>query len=303
MQRRQFLAGAVGVGFSCVLRAAERSKVRLGGPLFLKTTDPGELAREHRRLGYSAAYCPSFLKTGDEAAIAATRKAFDEQNVVLAEVGAWVNLLDADPDKRRQNLQYVTDRLALAEALGARCCVDIAGSFNPKLWDGPDPRNLTKEFLDATVENCRKLIDGVKPTRTKFSIEMMAWSLPNNADSYVQLIRAVDRPAFGAHIDICNLIDCSQKYYANAAVTTEVFRKLGRWILSCHAKDIGPRSGHFVETIPGRGGIDYIAYLTRLSELPQETPLMLEHLSSPEDYDEARAYVQRVAAAAGVALG
>ena len=32
--------------------------VRLGGPIFTETTDPMELARAHRRLGYRAAYCP-----------------------------------------------------------------------------------------------------------------------------------------------------------------------------------------------------------------------------------------------------
>ena len=65
------------------------------------------------------------------------------------------------PQKRADNLRYVTDRLALAEAVGARCCVDIAGSFNPKVWYGPDPKNLSQEFFDATVENCRKVIDAV----------------------------------------------------------------------------------------------------------------------------------------------
>ena len=45
-------------------------------------------------------------------------------------------LLDADPAKRKQNLQTVTDGLALAEAIGAKCCVDIAGSFNPEIWFG-----------------------------------------------------------------------------------------------------------------------------------------------------------------------
>ena len=32
--------------------------IRLGGPIFKKSDDPRELAIEHRRLGYSAAYCP-----------------------------------------------------------------------------------------------------------------------------------------------------------------------------------------------------------------------------------------------------
>ncbi len=32
--------------------------MRLGGPTFLNSDDPGEQAREHRRLGYRAAYAP-----------------------------------------------------------------------------------------------------------------------------------------------------------------------------------------------------------------------------------------------------
>ena len=59
------------------------------------------------------------------------------------------------PEKRRTNQQYVAERMALAEAVGARCCVDIAGSYNPTVWYGPNPKNLSREFFDATVENCR----------------------------------------------------------------------------------------------------------------------------------------------------
>jgi sugar phosphate isomerase/epimerase len=118
-----------------------------------------------------------------------------ESNVVIAEVGAWKNLLDPDADKRRENLAYVTERCALADAVGARCCVDIAGSYNPTVWYGPNPKNLSKEFFDATVENCRHVIDEAKPKRTKFTIEMMGWKLPDGPDSYLDLISAIDRRA------------------------------------------------------------------------------------------------------------
>ena len=38
-----------------------------------------------------------------------------------------------------------------------------------------------------------RVIDGVKPKRTRFTIEMMGWNIPDNPDSYIRLIRAVDR--------------------------------------------------------------------------------------------------------------
>jgi sugar phosphate isomerase/epimerase len=57
---------------------------------------------------------------------------------------------------------------------------------------------------------------------------------------------------------------------------------------------------HFVEVIPGRGSVDYAAYLRELTKLPVDAPLMLEHLKTAEEYDEGRKYIQRVASESGV---
>jgi sugar phosphate isomerase/epimerase len=286
-----------------LLAATKQAKpVRFGGPIFLKSDDPVEFAREHRRLGYSAAYCPA-VKLEDRDRIAAIEKAFAAENVVIAEVGAWVNMLDPDSEKRAKNLKYVSDRLALAEAVGARCCVDIAGSYDPKVWYGPHPDNLSKKFFDATVENCRTVMDQVKPKRTRFSIEMMGWSLPDGPDSYLKLIKAIDRKAFGVHMDVCNGINCPTRFYQNADFIRECFAKLGGWIVSCHAKDldwITELNVHFQEVIPGRGKLDYAAYLTCVASLPVDAPLMLEHLKTAEEYAEGAAYIRKVAAGAGV---
>jgi sugar phosphate isomerase/epimerase len=299
MTRRSLLALAAAVP----VRAAG-TRVRLGGPVFVRSDDPGELAREHRRLGYSAAYCPNAdLKAPER--IRAIEQAFAAENVVIAEVGAWKNMLDPDAAKRRENLEYVTARCALADAVGARCCVDIAGSYNPDVWYGMHPKNLSREFFDATVGNCRSVLDTVKPKRTRFTIEMMPWNLPDGPDAYLELIRAVDRPSFGVHLDVCNVINSPTRFYQSGEVIRECFSKLGRWIVSCHAKDlqwVPEYNVHFLEVVPGRGQVDYRAYLDELSKLPVDAPLMLEHLKTPSEYDEGRAYIQKVAKQAGVSL-
>jgi len=290
-----------------VLEASSREtkRIRLGGPIFLDSEDPSALAREHRRLGYRAAYVPK-VEIHDTDRIKAIVKEFSSQDVVVAEVGAWVNMLDPDSEKRRKNLDYVEQRLALAEEVGALCCVDIAGSYDPKIWYAPNPKNFSQEFMDATVENCRRLIDAVKPNRTKFSIEMMPYSFPSGPDEYLKLLKAVDRKAFGVHLDVCNVINSPQRMYNNGAVIRECFQKLGRWILSCHAKDLTWEDSYqvsFREVIPGRGRIDYRTYLAELSQLPSETPLMLEHLNTANEYEEARKYIASVASDLGLSLG
>ena len=294
MTRRTLLSlPALGLQLSA---AQKLHPVRLGGPVFLQSSDPGELAREHKRLGYSAAYCPA-VKLEEKERVTAIRDAFAKQGVVIAEVGAWVNLMDPDTAKRSKNFNYVAERLALADEIGALCCVDIAGSFNEKVWYGPHAKNLSKEFFDATVETTRKLISQVKPVRTKYTVEMMGWNIPDGPDSYLDLIRAVDNRAFGVHIDICNGVNSPRRFYENAAFIHECFSKLGPHIVSCHAKDlewIPEMNMHFVEVIPGRGSVDYRIYLEEVAKLAHQPPLMLEHLKSAAEYDEARLHIRKI---------
>lgn len=303
MNRRDFLSAstAVGVGLaispSRSVAAGSKSAIRLGGPIFIKSDDPVALAREHRRLGYSAAYCPEMATLSDSKLLSEIARAFAAENVAIAEVGAWRNLLDPDAVKRRENLEYVTQRCALADAIGSLCCVDIAGSYNPSSWYGPDAKNLSREFFDATVENCRHILDAVKPTRTRLTVEMMGWNLPDGPDAYLELIRAVDRKAFAVHLDVCNGINCPQRFYNNAEFIRECFRKLGPSIISCHAKDLRwdvEMNVHFEEVVPGRGQVDYSTYLGELAKLGREVPLMLEHLKTAEEYDEGRLYIRKV---------
>ena len=304
--RRQFLrqsvAAAAAAGFFhsnlSGLRAETSSNasphsVRLGAPVFQPTQTPDELALAHRKLGYRAAYCPN-VGLNDKERIRDTAAAFAKHDVVIAEVGRWCNLMDADPAKRAANLASVTEGLALAEAIGARCCVDIAGSHNAAVWFGPHPKNFSQEFFDASVENARKIIDAVKPQRAKFGYEVMGWCLPDSPDSYLRMIKAIDRKAFGVHLDPCNAVNSPEKFYRNTELLNECFDKLGPWIISCHAKDLTwdvEMNVHFREVCLGAGSLDYTTYLKRLASLPGDVPLMIEHMKDAEEYDQSRKYL------------
>ena len=307
VSRRSFVLGmfaAPGVAVARSAATGTTGSVRLGGPVFLRTEDPEELALAHAKLGYRAAYCPS-IPLRDSSRISAMAAAFSKHRVVIAEVGRWVNLLDSDPEKRRVNMEQVIDGLALAEAIGALCCVDIAGSYSNTHWYGPHPDNLSVTFFDAAVENARAIIDAVKPRRARFCYEMMGWSIPDSADSTLKLIEAVDRPAFAAHLDPCNLINSPIRFYRNTDLLNECFDKLGRWIVSCHAKDLAwdvEMNVHFREVRPGAGAMDYRTYLNRLAGLPQRPPLMIEHLPNAEEYDKARLHIMEVGKSSGISF-
>jgi len=185
--------------------------MRLGGPISRDWSDPAQWAAAVKASGYSAAYCP-VQEAPDETAIEAYRQAAERQDIVIAEVGAWSNPISPDEGTRRAALALCRERLALADRIGARCCVNIAGSRGRE-WDGPDPRNLSPDTFDRIVESVREIIDGVRPSRTF-----------------------------------------------------------------------------------------YTTFLTELDRLDADTPLMLEHLASAEQYDLAAAHIRSVAQDAGVTI-
>jgi sugar phosphate isomerase/epimerase len=325
LSRRELLVGAAATALAArVAEGQTRRRLLLGGYAGLpaqpfpgpgqtintESDDPELLAQECKRLGYTAAYCPP-SKPEDTARIKAIIAAFAKQNIVIAEVGAWRNLMTPDLTARKANLEYVTGQMAVADEVGARCCVDITGSFDAATLSGPHPKNQSQEFIDGTVENCRKIIDAVKPKRSYFAIEMKGCNFPDGPDPYIKLIQAVDRPRLGVHIDICNIINSPTRYYNNTALIKETFSKLGKWVRSCHAKDllwVPQVNVNFQETVPGRGGIktaqipgvDYHTYVEEVVKLG--SPLMLEHLTSAEEYREGAEYIRKVAGDLNIAV-
>src|SRR5438105_3142718 len=125
--------------------------MRLGGPLIQNYSDPDTWIAALRERGYRAAYCPvdhidDMLHTYMQAA----RNA----GILIAEVGVWNNPLNRDEQERRKAIDYCQQRLALADAIGALCCINISGSRG-KIWDGPDPDNLTNETFDLQGQRKR----------------------------------------------------------------------------------------------------------------------------------------------------
>ncbi len=278
--------------------------MRIGVGLQLATDEPEEMARAYVDAGYNAAVCPPASLDAPER-IRAIREAFARHDVMLAEVGVWNNMLDPDPVKRAANLEANVRGLALAEAYGAVCCVNIAGSFNPAKWDGPHPHDLSDEAFELTVQNVRHILDAVKPRRAYYTIETMPWAIPDSPESYLRLIEAVDRPMCAVHLDPVNMINCPARYYDTGAFLRECFRLLGPRIVSCHAKDIVMRpelTVHLEEARPGTGNLDYTTYLREVSRLARDIPVMLEHLPQ-EEYAPAREYVVGVAERAGLSFG
>lgn len=277
--------------------------MRLGAPLFQAYADPVAWVAAVQAKGYRAAYCP-VPPDADLAVIAAYRAAAQAADLVIAEVGAWSNPLSPDPATRAAALDKCKAALLLAERIGARCCVNIAGSRGEK-WDGPHPADLTDETFDLIVTTTQEIIDAVQPRHTVYALETMPWMYPDSLESYQQLIRAIARPGFGVHFDPVNLVNSPQRYFRNGDLIRACVTALGPQIRSVHVKDIqlaNRLTVHLDEARPGQGGLDLRTLLRELHKLDPTLPIMLEHLPNETEYDLAAAHVRAVAIEEGITL-
>ena len=277
--------------------------MRFGGPVFTDTETPESWIASVKAKGYRAAYCPIGLDAS-QSQIGEYRAAAAENDVVIAEVGAWSNPLSSVPAEAAAARRKIISAIRLADEVGAKCCVNIAGSVGAK-WDGPSAGDLTRETFDRIVEQVRSFLDEAAPEYTTYSLEPMPWMYPDSADSYLEMIEAVNHPRFAVHYDPVNLVSSPQAYFGNGEQMSRFIDMLGDRIVAVHAKDIVLRdqlTTHLDEVVAGEGKLDYPTLLKRLDELDTDLPVMLEHLELESQYDQAAAHIRAVAQSLGIVL-
>lgn len=267
--------------------------MRLGIAATLPHTAPEEWAELHKEAGLDAVVFPlawdapvSLIDRYAEAARA--------HDLTIAEVGAWCNPMDPDPVKRAANRTRCLRQLELAEYIDACCCVNISGAVG-EVWDGSYAENYAPETYDEIVSFVQSMLDQVKPVRTRYTLEPMPHMLPDSPENYAALLRDIDRPGFGVHVDIVNMLVSPRVYYDNRRLVADTFRLLGPHITSCHIKDAILDHGLTVsirETECGMGGLDLAYYIREADRLNPEMPMIIEHLPNVEKYRQAIAYVQ-----------
>lgn len=219
--------------------------------------------------------------------------------ITIAEVGIWRNVLAKDANERNQSLEYAIGQLRLADSIGARCCVNVAGTPHGPRWDGGYKENFDSNTRKLIIESIRTIIDEAKPCNTKFTIEPMPWMVPTGPDDYLRLIDEVERDSFGVHLDIVNMVTSPERYFGLNDFMEECFDKLGDKICSCHLKDIMLREEYTFqlrECACGKGILDIPRYAQLASSYDKDMPMIIEHLSSDEAYIASLNYVRSVLA-------
>lgn len=259
--------------------------MRLGTSSPLAHGTAEEWAEKQRALGCGAVVFP-LDSSAPKDKIDEYKKAADSHGLLIAEVGIWRNALARDPEERAKQRDYCVAQLRLADYLGARCAVNVAGAFGPR-WDGGYRENFGKEAWAETVRMVREIIDRAEVKNTYFTLEPMPWMIPTGPKEYLRLIEEVDRERFAVHMDIINMVNSAGRYFFAEEFVDECADLLGKRIRSCHIKDVHLKDEYTMqleECGPGRGEFPLRHYVMRMSAIDKDMPVILEHLHTDEEY-------------------
>lgn len=271
----------------------------LGLSSSLKHSSPKEWAETHKALGLKSVVFPVDCNAGENL-IEAYKEEAEKHGLLIAEVGIWRNTLAADMAEREKWIDYAIRQLKMADKIGAACCVNVVGTPYGPRWDGGYRQNFSQELWQLAVKMVQHIIDEAKPTHTKFSIESMPWMIPSSPDEYLRLIKDVDRKEFGAHLDVVNMITSPERYFFNDKFLEECFSKLKGKICSCHLKDIRLKEEYtfqLEECACGQGTLDLELFAKLATAENAQMPMIIEHLSTDEEYLASLKYVQKRLAA------
>lgn len=267
--------------------------MRLGIAKALTHNTVKEWAEKHSALGLSAVVFPVNCNA-EKLKIIDYKQAADDYGLTIAEVGAWRNLLDKNPEKAKENLDFSMRTMEMADKIGAKCVVNISGSLSDEYWDGGARENYAQETFENVVSIIKKIIS--VSNKCPFTLEPMPWMIPYDADNYLAILQAVNDSRFAVHMDAVNMICTPKKYFFQKEYLDEIFDKLGKDIVSAHLKDLklsNRLTFQLAECEPLMGGFETAYYLKGLEKLNADMPVIIEHLQTDEDYILAVENVKR----------
>ena len=267
--------------------------MRLGTSSPLKHQNPEDWAANQVNLGCRSVVFP-VQNNEPEEKIIKYKEAAENAGLLIAEVGVWRNTLSPDPDERRKNMDYCVEQLRLADFIGARCCVNVAGAMGP-VWDGPYKENLSDTARKETVKMIREVIDRAEIKNTYFTLEPMPWMIPTGPEDYLKLLDEVERDRFAVHMDMVNMISSIDRYFHTTELIDECVDLLGDRIRSCHIKDVHLSKAYTVrleECAPGKGEFPIKYYAKKMHDIDKDMPMILEHLTTDDEYITYMSYLR-----------
>ncbi|MEW6238249.1 MAG: sugar phosphate isomerase/epimerase [Candidatus Omnitrophota bacterium] len=215
--------------------------------------------------------------------------AFEKQEIQIAGVYGYYNIVSPNPSVRKQGEQRMEFFFANWKRLGCQVISTETGTLNAQSEWLISPENSTEEAYADCRRVLERLARAAEKTGAVLTIEPYWQNVIDSIDRADRLFRDIDSPSLQLVMDPCNYFR-KEDLPKMQPMLEEMFKRLGSRIAIAHAKDVKASAAGTDLPAAGQGVLDYPLYLRLLASLNRKIPLVVEHLPL-EDIARSRDFV------------
>jgi sugar phosphate isomerase/epimerase len=229
-----------------------------------------------------------------------------ERGLQACQIGAFgynpLSPIDAEQARQTQMLHKI---IPLAADTGCPYIVVCAGNYHPSGFGAADARNFTTEAIDQIARTLEPIIKLAEQHKAKISLEAYLKTAINSPESFLALWQKIGSDALCVNIDVTSLYDVRDTWNPGPTID-HICTTLGGHYGLGHIKDIKLEEGFHVHMGLGPLGssaTDWAQVLKQMNpHMPEDSWVILEHVSNPEEAETSLRILRDAAQRAGVVL-
>ncbi|MBB3141870.1 sugar phosphate isomerase/epimerase family protein [Halomonas organivorans] len=215
--------------------------------------------------------------------------AFRRQDVQIAVLGCYVNIIHPDPDERRRALNRFKEHLRHARDFGCGIVGTETGNVNADIIYTEE--NFHEAPLTAVIDSVRELVDEAERFGVVVGIEPGVNHPIYSPETVRRLLDSVDSPNLQIIFDPVNFLTIDN-YERQRDIFREAFDSWGDRIAVMHAKDVRVAGGALKPAAVGQGLLDYAFLFEWLAPRKPNLNVILDEVEL-SDLEEIMAFLNR----------
>jgi sugar phosphate isomerase/epimerase len=226
---------------------------------------------------------------------------FRDYNLPICCISGYSNIVNPDLEKRKVILDRLKAIIRIARDLGSPYVISETGTFATDSDWVHHPKNKTEEGHEICRDIIADLAQEAYDHGAEFLVETYVNNVIGSVDETLRLFAEVHSPGLGLLMDPTNYFEDHNIDNMDEELN-RVFNALEHTIRISHAKDvkraedesekhadIDAAESHTFRGVgkvelpaPGLGSLNYDLYLSRLSRLHPNIPIIIEHLDEAD---------------------
>lgn len=203
---------------------------------------------------------------------------FQQQDVHIAVLGCYINMIHPDLLERQQQLERFKEHIRYAREFGCSVVGTETGSVIPSL--GYSEENFTEQSYAQVLKSVRELVAEAEKFGVIVGIEGGINHPIHTPRRMKRLLEDVQSPNLQVIYDPANFISIDN-VHNQEVIIEEAIELFGDNIVIVHAKDFLIKNGEIVMVPVGTGQLNYDALFKQLKQRKPFVNILLENTRDP----------------------